>query len=406
VSTLQQYYHLTKEAFAIDPWRDAEEYFGAQDLEKRIRRRIEADFVQERGVPKFFVYGAYGAGKTHTLAHIRWVLESDPGLTRDFPTEPIYFEIAPIRAREQWSKVHERLINAIGLGRLKEAVRVLLSGADATDPIETLEAKGVLRYGEEAIKRSQAQIFRNLLFGGRQETLSWEWLKGRQLRVDDALMLGTETSLSEPSDFTACLLNAASLIHRGLGRKLVLLIDEAETLHNLTNSDSQEEFLFAFRRLVATDNNVLGLVVAYESAGGGMEQAPRLFQHEAIMSRVDYEQGFFDLTNLLPVETRAAKDFIIEILRYLVDQVRARQTIDDEGLETDPEYFPFTKEAVDLIADFVTQSPERTLPRQIIALLSNAVVEAWRRRDDSEGSPHVLVDEEIANHVMYPEESG
>jgi hypothetical protein len=405
MTTLQQYYHLTKEAFSIDPWQDARVYFGAQDLEKRIRRRIEADFVQERGVPKFFIYGAYGAGKTHTLAHVRYVLTSDQGLARDFPTEPIYFEIAPIRAKESWSKVHERLINAIGLGRLKEAVRVLLSGAEAGDPIATLDAKGVLRYGEDAIRRSQAQIFRNLLFGGRQETLSWEWLKGRQLRVDEAQMLGTEANLSEPSDFTACLLNAASLIHKGLGRKLVLLIDEAETLHNLTHADSQEEFLFAFRRLVAADNNVLGVVVAYESAGGGMEQAPKLFQHEAIMSRVDYEQGFFDLTNLLPVETRAAKEFIIEILGYLVDQGRAKQTIEDEKLPTDPEYFPFTLEAVDAIADFVTQSPERTLPRQIIALLSNAVVEAWRRRDDSDGSLHVLVDEEIANHVMYPEES-
>ena len=406
MSTLQDYYHLTKETFSIDPWDDADIYFGDQELERRIRRRLEADFVQQRGVPKFFVSGRYGAGKTHTLAHIRHVLVSDPGLTRDFPTEPIYFEISPIRGRESWATIHERLINAIGLGRLKEAMAATLSGGGAAgDPIEALEAKGVLRYGEEAIKKSQAQIFRNLLFGGRQETLSWEWLKGRALKVDEAQMLRTETNLAAPPDFIACLLNVASLIHKGLGRKIVFLIDEGEAVGNLTNADSLEEFVFAFRRLVDPENNALGVIVAYESEGGGMEAAPRLFQHPAIVRRVDYAQGFFDLSTLLPTETRAAQEFIVQVLGHLVDQDRAREIVQGEGLETEPEYFPFTKEAVDAIADFVTQDPDRTLPSQIIALLSNAVVEAWRRRDEAmPDAIHVLVDEEIANIVMYPEE--
>jgi len=406
MSTLQDYYHLTKETFSIDPWDDADIYFGAQELERRIRRRLEADFVQQRGVPKFFVAGRYGAGKTHTLAHIRHVLVSDLGLTRDFPTEPIYFEISPIRSRESWATIHERLINAIGLGRLKEAMTAIVSGGGAAgDPIEALEAKGVLRYGEEAIKKSQAQIFRNLLFGGRQETLSWEWLKGRALKVDEAQMLRTETNLAAPPDFIACLLNVASLIHKGLGRKIVFLIDEGEAVGNLTNADSYDEFVFAFRRLVDPENSALGVIVAYESEGGGMEAAPRLFQHPAIQRRVDYAQGFFDLSTLLPTETRAAQEFIVQVLGHLVDQDRAREIVQSERLQTEPEYFPFTKEAVDAIADFVTQDPDRTLPSQIIALLSNAVVEAWRRRDETmPDAIHILVDEEIANIVMYPEE--
>jgi hypothetical protein len=406
MSTLQDYYHLTKETFSIDPWDDADIYFGDQELERRIRRRLEADFVQQRGVPKFFVSGRYGAGKTHTLAHIRHVLVSDPGLTRDFPTEPIYFEISPIRSKESWATIHERLINAIGLGRLKEAMTGTISGGGAAeDPIQALEAKGVLRYGEEAIRTSQAQIFRNLLFGGRQETLSWEWLKGRALKVDEAQMLRTETNLAAPPDYIACLLNVASLIHKGLGRKIVFLIDEGEAVGNLVNADSFDEFVFAFRRLVDPENNALGVIVAYESEGGGMEAAPRLFQHPAIVRRVDYAQGFFDLSTLLPTETRAAQEFIVQVLGHLVDQDRAREIVQREGLETEPEYFPFTKEAVDAIADFVTQDPERTLPSQIIALLSNAVVEAWRRRDETmPDAIHVLVDEEIANIVMYPEE--
>lgn len=400
MGAFQDYYHLKKETFSIDPWADAGAYFGSAGLQERIRERLESDFVQARGVPKFFVFGKYGGGKTHTLAHISHVLTSDAELARDFPTEPIYFEIAPIRSKERWSVVHERLMNALGLARLKQAVSAILSGPVTGDPVAALEGAGVLRFGEEAIKRSQAQIFRNLLFGGRQETLSWEWLKGHKLKVDEAQMLGTETNLSEPSDFVASLLNSASLLHVGLKSKPVLLIDEGESLVNLTNADAHSEFVYAFRRLVDAENNVLGVIAAYEAAGG-MEDSPRVLQDEAIRRRVDYEQGYFDLTTLVTAPTDA-RDFIIDVLAYLVDQEKAKETIASEGLATEPEFFPFTPEAVETISAFVTDDPERTIPSQIISLLSNAVVLAWRRR--SQSTEHILVDEEIANLVMYPEE--
>lgn len=400
MGAFQDYYHLKKETFSIDPWEDAEIFFGATELHEQIQERVESDFVQQRGVPKFFIFGKYGAGKTHTLAHISHFLTTDPDLARDFPTEPLYFDIAPIRAKEKWATVHDRLMNALGLSRLKQAVSAILAGPANADPVAALEGAGVLRFGEDAIKKSQAQIFRNLLFGGRQETLSWEWLKGRQLKIDEAQMLGTETSLSEPADMIACLLNAASLLHVGLGTKPVLLIDEGEALGNLAMGDPYEEFVFAFRRLVSPENNVLGVVASYEAAGG-MDDSPRVLQHEAIMRRVDYGLGYIDLTRLIPEPTEAGK-FILKVLEYLVDQDKASVTIASENLDTEPEFFPFTPNAIETISAFVTDDPDRTIPSQIISLLSNSVVAAWRRR--SQSTEHVLVNEEIANLVMYPEE--
>jgi hypothetical protein len=402
MSAFQSYYHLRKESFSIDPWADSEIYFGAGHLQDRITRRINSDFVQQRAVPKFFLFGRYGAGKTHTLAHIAHVLRTDPELARDFPTEPIYFELAPLRTREKWSTVHERLINSIGLPRLKEAVSALVSNAGPqTDPLQALQDEEVLRFGETALQNSQAQIFRNLLFGGRQETLSWEWLKGRQLKIDEAQMLSTETSLTEPSDFIACLLNCASLYAKGLGRKIVLLVDEGEALGDVENADALHEFEFAIRRLVGNENNVLGLILAYQTEGGA---APRVLQHDGIRRRVDYDQGFIDLTGLV-LAPEDARQFILEVINYLVDGDAAKATIDAEGLtESEPEFFPFTPDSVDAIADYVTQEPDRSLPSQIIALLSNAVIEGWGRRSTSPNG-HVLIEDEIANLVMYPDES-
>ena len=84
--TLKNYFLLKdRDSLSIDPWRDQKQFFGASDLNERIRKRIESDFVQPRGIPKFFVHGYYGSGKTHTLAHIDYVLRQ----WNVYRTEPI-----------------------------------------------------------------------------------------------------------------------------------------------------------------------------------------------------------------------------------------------------------------------------------------------------------------------------
>lgn len=396
--TPRTYFHLKKDSFSIDPRSDAGVYFGGSNLRPQLIERIKADFVQQRQVPKFCVYGRYGAGKTHTLHHIEHVLTSQ--FASDFPTEPIDLEIAPIRAKESWSKVHRDLINAIGLDRLKRAVASVFSDPNAAqDPIGYLQRQNILRFGEAAIQNSQAQVFRALLYGGRGEVLALEWLKGTSLSMDNALTVGTETNLSEPSHLIHCLLNVASLLRHGLGQRPVVLIDEAEALLQLTNADSLAEFTFAFRKLFDDDNDVLGIIIAFQ-VEGGMEDAPGVLSDEAVMRRIGYESGYFDLARLVG-EIEDARKFVLDVLAYLVDQEHARETIERESLATEPEYFPFTQDAVDTLADFITQEPQYQLPSQIISRMSDAVVKAWLRSDSADGI--VLVDEEILNHVLYPE---
>jgi hypothetical protein len=309
-------------------------------------------------------------------------------------------ELAPLRARERWEKVHRDIINAISLDRMKRAVATIFSDVAAQqDPLGALQKKGILAFGEAAIQSSQAQVFRALLYGGRGETLALEWLKGTALTMDQAQTLGTETNLSEPSHLIACLLNVAGLLRHGLGKRPVLLIDEAEALGNLTNADSIEEFKFAFRRLFDNDNNVLGVIVAFMHEGG-MESAPEALSDDAVRRRIDYDRGYFDLASLVP-EAVLAREFILDVLKYLVDPDQAKRTIEAEELDTEPEYFPFTIDAVDLLADFVTQEPDKQLPSQIISKLSEAVVKGWMAADSSD--EHVLVDVEMMEQVLEPE---
>src|SRR4051794_16664628 len=109
--TLKEHFHLRKESFSIDNRADASVYFGGSTLNDKLRERLLTDFVRQRQVPKFCVYGAYGAGKTHTEHHIEHLLRTD--LAQPYPTEPIFLEISPIRNKEKWTKVHGDIINAI-----------------------------------------------------------------------------------------------------------------------------------------------------------------------------------------------------------------------------------------------------------------------------------------------------
>jgi hypothetical protein len=397
--TLKEYYHLKKDTFSIDPRDDADAYFGGTELVTQIKDRIKSDFVQQRQVPKFCIYGQYGAGKTHTLHHIDYVLRTT--FAGEYPTEPIALDISPIRSKESWIKVHRDLINAISLDRMKQAVGVVFADpAAAQDPMSALTANQVLRFGEAAIQASQAQVFRALLYGGRGEALALEWLKGAALNMDQAQTVGTETNLTEPSHLVAALLNVAGLLRAGLGKRPVLLIDEAEALRSLSNADSIQEFIFAFRRLFDNENDALGLVIAFQ-VEGGMEDAPEVLTNPAVERRIGYDAGYFDLARLV-VEMDDARKFILEVLAYLVNQDAAAATVSSEGLDTEREYFPFTEDAVDLIADFITQEPQHQLPSQIISRLSDAVVRGWMQSEP--GHPHLLIDENIVNQVLYPED--
>ena len=401
--TLRDHFHLRKDSFSIDNRDDASVYFGGSTLSLRLRERLEDDFVRPRQVPKFCIYGAFGAGKTHTENHIAYLLRTE--LAADYPTVQISHDISPIRAKEKWIKVHGDIINAIGLDLIRDAATgVMTNPAAAKDPVQHLTEKGVLRFGEAAIRSSQARVFRALLFGGPMETAALQWLKGSTITASQAEAIGIETKLTEVSHLVACLLNVAALIKVGLGRRPILLIDEAEALVSLTTGDPFNEFVAAFRKLADDANDVLGLVIAFFT-DGGMEQAPDVLTHEAVFRRLGYEGAFFDLQDNVGGMDNV-RTFILDVLSFLVDQDAAAATIKEHNLETEREFFPFTAESVDRLAEFIAEGdPKVQVPDQIIKRMGDAVIAAWRA-SRSNGGAMVLVSEDILEAALYPAEQG
>ena len=399
---LRDYYHLKKDSFSISPWDDADVYFGNQTLDENIRKRLETNFNQPRQVPKFGIYGPFGAGKTHTLHYIAHVLKTEFGA--DYPSETILLDISPIKAKESWRKVHADLINAVGLDRLKDAInRVLTQPEAARDPLAYLRDKGILKYGEAAIQSSQAKVFRALLFGGPLEASALEWLKGGSVKAGDAANLGVETMLTDTSHLIAALLNVASVLKAGLGKRPILLIDEAEALRSLRNDDSINEFITAFRKLADDENNVLGVIIAFANEGS-MEEAPEVLLNDAVYRRFGYDHGFFDLSQIV-AGIDDVKMFIEQVLERLIDQDAAQQTIDSEGLGVPREYFPFTEDAVDRLAQFISEDdPRHQVPSQIIHRMGEAIVAGWRRGKDTSGVRQ-LIDQDLMEETLFPEQS-
>ncbi len=395
--TMREYFFLKRsDSFSIDPWNDNRIYFGDTQLFQRITRRLETDFVQPRGVPKFFVFGAYGSGKTHTLAHICYELER----YTMHRAEPIYVDIAPLGSRERFQRIYARLLDAVGLERVYEAVEVVADQISGIDKVSGMLDNNVLPFGDSTLKVSQANVFRNVLFGGRQTQLSWEWMKGRRNTPDQATMLGVQKDIVEPSDLVNCLLNIGALYYRGTGKKLVFLVDEAEAIRSVTNPDSLDEIVHMIRLLLENANNYIGVIFAVQ-AEGGMEAIPEVFSREDIRRRVDYDLGYIDLV-IMVSQVASAKDFMIRVLEYLVDQEEASRTIQAESLETTSALFPFTESAIEAISQHVADNPHLASPAFIISAMSNAAVEAWRRR--AERDMHFLVDQEIVEETLFPEE--
>lgn len=401
---LRTYYHLKKQSFSINPNEDAAVYFGNQFLNEKLRERLETNFNQPRQVPKFGLYGPYGAGKTHTLAHLRFVLAEELG--DEYPSESIMLDISPIKAKENWRKVHADAINAIGLDRLKGSINKVLTRPEAAgDPLAYLREQGILRFGEAGIQASQAKVFRALMFGGSLESAALEWLKGGSVKAADAANLGVETTLTDTSHLTAALLNCASMLKTGTGRSPILMVDEAEALRGLSNADSLAEFRSGFRRLADDENNVLGLIVAFQAEGSMEESAPEVLTDDAVYRRFGYDHGFFDLSQVIG-ELDDVKTFIAQVLGYLIDQDAAKQTIDDQALGIPPEFFPFTEEAIDRLAQFVSEDdPRHQVPSQIIHRMGEAVVTGWQRGKGDPSAGHVLIDEGLMEEILFPEQS-
>jgi hypothetical protein len=394
--SLQKYFLLKKNTFSIDPWSDSNVHFGSAQLSEQITLKLETDFNSPGGAPKFFVFGSFGSGKTHTLAHISHILQLGDRFKDTYPTEPIYLDVAPLSAKETWVRIHSRILDAIGVDRIKKAAEIFADSFLGPDKVDGFHDE-IATFGDEALRVSQSNVFRNLLYGGGQASLSWNWMKGQQVTNDQSQTLGTQKSLSEPQEFVNCLLNVGSLYSKATGKKLVYLIDEAESFDAVTNPDSKAELQHSIRLLLEPHNDVSGLILGI-TAEGGQEDIGEFFQRDDIQRRVGYDSGLIDLNALVSLQPDA-EQFVRQVIEHLVDSEKVAELAETEDIDS-PDLFPFTEDGISAIAEQASTDIEKALPSAILRWMSDSAINAWRRRAGVKN--HVLINRDIVEESIFP----
>ena len=156
------------------------------------------------------------------------------------------------------------------------------------------------------------------------------------------------------------------------GEKLIFLMDEGESFRNVRDNDAVESVHNYLRRLAEPQNSSLGFVIS--TFANIEDDMPDIITRADVRSRVS-GSNYIEIPPLPGVED--VKTFLEELLEELIDQDAAEVRIQEKGLKSTRETYPFEAEAFDILCDYASQDPIKTLPRNIIHAVNECAISAW-----------------------------
>jgi len=375
---LRQYCGLNRPRFAVDPEADAEFFFGNQQVQEQLFNRVQRDF-NVRGAPKCGVVGRFGAGKTHTLYHLKYIFST----RADFAGHGVYVRIGPydegIPGMGGWRYLQTLGLDATGEATIREWVRAFdTKPGDRTGSLGEGLGK-VFQFGDENLKQSLANVLADyFLRDGRPTLHVWNWLKGGKAeKVESSVVTKT---LDTGPELVNVLLNLANLCRDVTGKALVLLLDEAQHLADVKKRE--HEIHDAFLQMAEPTNQDLGFVIGYH--GSGQEGLPRVLSAPPdVLSRLgvtssNLQEAFVDLARLINSKD-ALKDFMLRILEGIRDVDASAGVVKEFSLGgADPSIIPFTMDALDRLVEVLWQKEENRNARTIIGTLAVLAADAYQ----------------------------
>jgi hypothetical protein len=349
-------FHLTNRdrAFEIAPWypEDAGIYFGNRELNSELEGRIQAGYALGKP-PKIYLSGRWGAGKTHHLYHLKHVLETTawPG-GRTFIAP--YFQIECDDATT-FSYLHKKMMNALGVDLVKQAVSDFLMGFGAA----TARSEAQARMFGSANLVVATQV---LSIGDAQ--LAWKWLSGERLSGGELRSLNVTTNLEDTSELVDVLVRIGRLLN-SQNCDLIFFVDELEGLRNVTKPNASSSWHDGMRNLADNMNNSVGYVFGIFVDTNN--PFPGFIIEDDIVRRMGQRNSIE-----LPTYSDAT-----DIDPFLRDLVGARIRLDDLGSlppEVTRDSYPFTMDARDLFINELVAGAVSATPSKIIEGLSEC---AW-----------------------------
>lgn len=343
---------------------DRAAYFGRAGVNTAI-----IDSIRERYMlgsqPKKYLYGQYGAGKTHTLFNIKYHLEESPEAKANKAYEVRCRPLdAEFKEKTDYSYLHAQMMEAVTLEAVREVVQEYL--ANHAGP--QLEEKLRQDFGDA----NTARAIRALGYAGEPIAL-WKWLCAGSLSSGELASYNLTKNMNTVSEMYRALAGIMRLfVQKGVN--YLFLFDEMEGLQNVRNADCRESFHDAFRRLADDDNDVIGFVLSVFAMRE--EDIPEFIYRPAITTRLN-------LSNIHGLEylqrDEDIRQFLTELFALVVDPEKRKALEEASRIPKGLESYPLTDDAMDELVALATSAPTASLPRNFISAVNESAVHAARR---------------------------
>ena len=354
MDTMQSWFGLKEEHrdFSIQTEGDRRLFFARHEIGEDLTRRLKRAFRTENP-PKMVLYGDWGVGKTHTMRHLQYEIETQPA----YKAVVVFVELPDITKKATFQVAHSALLDAFGIERAKNLL-LHFQTKNQTDARQQIQ--DFTQSGDIAI------AFSNLLGFGDASRIAWDWLRGVKLTAGDARMAGLPPALEQSGYFVKVLQMLGRLAREINDAMLVFMLDEATKLDGVKDSDSLAHWTNAFKLLADDNTKEVGLIVSISETDQNDIAEPL---HDPQVTSRFGQANYIHLSNLSEEETRG---FISDLVQEWVDDA-ARQSLtskfvsDADGEPVSANSFPFTENALDLAAKYTAyrDGGGYTTPRDI-----------------------------------------
>jgi hypothetical protein len=382
MTEFKDWFHLKeRESFTIDPKmnkNDAKFYFGRKEIDARLKSQIRRSFV-EPGIPKMFIYGSYGSGKTQTLFHLDYYLKNDKKEHSKFIVKPIHLDIE-LGPKSSNKDIHLQLMEALGKSTVVEWVDKVMSHSANSDSINE-DLKKVFQ------NENFTEVAKSLRIGGDIGLLAWRWFCGNSLKNNELQQLKATRALGDlgAGDMVNALVGIGKLAERN-GYRIVFLIDEMEQLTNVKTAENQEAIHNYIRKLAESSNSSVGFIIAYYISDP--DNQIEILTRQDVKTRIG-DHNYIEIPTLNRVES--VETFLNELLKELIkhDEI---MTGTDEDIKKYQDTFPFTPSSFEKLCDYSVQDPAKSLPRLIIKAVNECAISAWDEKKK-------IIDDQIVDEI-------
>ena len=368
-----------RDSFTIDPQinpEDAQFYFGRPNKLKELKTQLRKGLI-DPGVPKIFIYGSFGSGKTQTLYNLAYYLQHDP--PKSLRLKPAIVHVAlEMQSKSSHLDWHLQLMEALGKERVSRWVDGLFGKVPSMD-----EALASLLSDYNIIN-----AVKNLRGGGDMPMLAWRWLAGHRLSPAELqrLQLTRNSGDIGAGDMVKVLIGLGHLAEKN-DEKLIFFMDELEQFNNITNADCFEAVHNYLRQLSEQKNSSVGFIMSTYSLTD--DDMPQMMVRGDIRNRIG-AINYIEIPPLPSVED--IRIFICELLSNFIDRKAAEDKIQQQGLAVTLDTYPFDADAFEVLCDYASQDPIKALPRNIIKSINECAISAW-------DADKAVIDVEIVNEV-------